>query len=165
MSLRSFHRGLLAARFFGKRLGDWAILSRVRVLNRLLAAPGPAGGLEAIDAMLDEDVVIREPSVAEARLRETLERYQGPRPPSPEELERHLAEDLARRVDDLPEVEDFPLCPEEETPEFTSLQLTLDLRFLRALRRWQGRSDVSLSSLILESLRDRLEPHAGLVNA
>lgn len=42
-------------------------------------------------------------------------------------------EDKRRERRDVPLAEDFPLAPEEETPDFMDLAMTLRLRSLRAL--------------------------------
>jgi hypothetical protein len=45
--------------------------------------------------------------------------------------------DLAGK-EDVPLVEDFPLVPEEETPKFDHLAMTLQLRMVRAMEHWRG---------------------------
>jgi hypothetical protein len=163
--VRSYHRAWLAATFFAPRLGPEVVLSRVRMLNRMVTADDAMPGLEAIDALLDRDVVVKIPptvSRLEARL---AARSPAAGPVSPEEIERICAEELERcRADDLPEVEDFPLYPEEETATFSSLKLTLDIRLLRAMSHWQGRTDVSLVDIIRETV-ERTVAQAGAPTA
>jgi hypothetical protein len=53
-----------------------------------------------------------------------------------------------RRKEDVPLVEDFPLAPEEETPEFNDLSMTLQLRTVRAHEHWMGNTNVTLADVI-----------------
>lgn len=66
-----------------------------------------------------------------------------------EEKERALAAHAAeRRRRDVPLVEDFPLCPEEETPELRDLKMTLQLRSMRAYEHWRGNTHLTLADVI-----------------
>jgi len=47
-------------------------------------------------------------------------------------------ERILKSKEDIPLVEDFPLVPEEETPEYRDLGVTLHLRGVRALEHWQA---------------------------
>jgi hypothetical protein len=67
ITVRSFHRAVLAARFFGRRLGDRVTLVRLRVLNRLLCSPDVSGGVESVDDLLDHDVDMVKTSAAGTR--------------------------------------------------------------------------------------------------
>jgi hypothetical protein len=49
--------------------------------------------------------------------------------------------------DDVPK-EKRPLAPEEETPEFRDLTLTLQLRGIRALEHWNGNTHLTLAAII-----------------
>jgi hypothetical protein len=152
ITVRSYHRAVLAARFFGRRLGDRASLIRLRVLNRLLSAEDLTAGPDAVDDLLDHDVTVVDPRVAAARWGEALARL-GPRGvQSMADLEALAGDLAARAAPDVPMVEDFPLCPEEESPDFAALKLTLDLRFLRAMEHSRGRTEVTLRSLILDAV-------------
>ena len=58
-----------------------------------------------------------------------------------DDAERAARVSLDRRIKnkkDVPMVEDFPLAPEEETPEFRDLAMTLQLRCVRAIEHWKG---------------------------
>jgi hypothetical protein len=52
------------------------------------------------------------------------------------------------RQTDVPLVEDFPLAPEEETPEFFHLTMTLQWRTVRAYEHWQGNTHLTLAEII-----------------
>ncbi len=147
LTVRSVHRAILAARFFSRRLGSGVELVRARVVNRWFDA-GELGSdldLRRLDAHLDRGVVVIDPRVAEGELEDMLSRAR-----TPEELERLCADSLERkRKDDVPEVEDFPLAPQEETPDFRDLEMTLTLRWARAGEHWQGKTDVTLADIIL----------------
>lgn len=152
VTVRSYHRAVLAARFFGRRLGGRVTLSRLRVLNRFLSADDLSAGPDAVDDLLDDDVTVVDPRAAAASWAEALVRLGTRGVGAPADVEA-LADELAARSEsDVPMVEDFPLCPEEESPDFVSLKLALDLRFLRALAHSRGRTDVTLRSLILDAV-------------
>jgi hypothetical protein len=51
--------------------------------------------------------------------------------------------------EDVPMVEDFPLAPEEETPGFRDLTITLRLRGIRALEHWNGNTHLTLAAIIV----------------
>ncbi len=57
--------------------------------------------------------------------------------------------------EDVPMVEDFPLAPEEETPDFRELATTLQLRGVRALERWRGKTHLTLSALIVRMIKEQ----------
>jgi len=59
--------------------------------------------------------------------------------------------------EDVPLVEDFPLHPEEETPEFLHLAATLQLRMIRAVEHWNGNTRLTLARLIVRAF----EPEGG----
>ena len=125
------------------------IARRCRVLNRFCANSDGTG--PELFKLLDQDVTVIDPRVAEERLGRRLA---GAR--TLEEVERRTAADQAERRargDDVPLVEDFPLAPEEETPDFRHLENTLQLRLLRAYAHWNGDTSVTLQSLILELVR------------
>ena len=48
-------------------------------------------------------------------------------------------------------VEDFPLAPEEETPDFQHLANTLQLRFVRAFEHWRGNTHLTLTAIIVRT--------------
>ena len=51
-------------------------------------------------------------------------------------------------------VEDFPLAPEEETPEFRDLAAALQLRLVLAMEHWQGNTDITLAALIVRTVEE-----------
>ena len=66
------------------------------------------------------------------------------------DLERAAAADFQRRIEegeDVPLVEDAPLAPEEETPDFQHLSTLLALRGTRANEHWQGNTHITLHVL------------------
>jgi hypothetical protein len=66
-----------------------------------------------------------------------------------------LAAGLERRLknkEDVPLIEDFPLAPEEETPDFRHLTFTLQLRLIRAMEHWRGNTDLTLTALIMRAV-------------
>jgi hypothetical protein len=118
------------------------------VVNRLFSgAEGQEGGIQELMEILDQNVSVRDPREAEEQMRRELQGVYGP-----EAVARTL-EARHRRImesggDDVPLVEDFPLAPEEETPDFLHLTITLSLRLIRATEHWRGNSDLTLSRLI-----------------
>ncbi len=51
-------------------------------------------------------------------------------------------------------VEDFPLAPEEETPEFQHLATTLQFRFVRAVEHWRGNTHLTLTAIIVRTVEE-----------
>jgi hypothetical protein len=99
---------------------------------------------------LDQNVTAIDPREAEAALGREFKDAR-----TPEDAERVAAERLQRRLDskeDVPPVEDFPLAPEEETPDFNHLMITLQLRLLRAMEHWQGNTDLTLTAIIMRAI-------------
>ena len=77
-----------------------------------------------------------------------------------QDAERVAAEFLERRIrseEDVPIVEDLPLHPEEETPDFRDLATTLQFRFVRAFEHWHGNTHLTLATIITH----RRGTHAG----
>ncbi len=149
LETNSFARALAGARFFAPRFGEKIIARRCRVLNRCCAVSDGTG--PKLLKLLDQNVTVIDPRAAEERLRHQLA---GAR--SMEELERRAAAAQAERRargDDVPLVEDFPLDPGEETPDFRHLETTLQLRLVRAVARWRGDTSMTLESLIHELVR------------
>lgn len=147
LEVRSFERAVAAAKFFGPRLGPRAVARRARVINRWFDAKEATGGPQQIDRHLDEDVTIIEPGEAAAK----MEEYQAGAKSREEKVRafERFHEDRRRERRDVPLVEDFPLVPEEETPDFAHLALTLRLRTLRAYEHWNGNTDLILQDIIL----------------
>ena len=150
LETNSFVRALAGARYFAPLLGEKITARRCRVLNRFCASSDRTAGPQLF-MLLDQNVTVIDPRVAEERLRRQLK---GAR--TTEELERRVAAAQAERQargDDVPMVEDFPLAPEEETPDFRHLENTLQLRLLRAAAHWSGDTSATLESLIHELVR------------
>jgi len=134
LQTNSIPRAIEGARFFGPRLGPKVIAMRCRVVNRCFSAD--EGKPDELTETLDHDVTVIEPREAEAAFRREFE---GVR--TLQDAERAAAEFLERRLrskEDVPLVEDFPLAPGEETPEFRDLTTSLQLRLVRAVEHWRG---------------------------
>jgi len=144
LEVRSFERAIEAARFFGPLFGPEVVLSRLRVLNRLLEAPDNASGLERIDKLLDQNVVTIDPAETEAAIEAAMAKCRS----KEEKLRAYMAYAEERRMVDVPLVEDFPLAPEEETPDFQHLAMTLHLRSLRCFEHWNGNTHLTLADVI-----------------
>jgi hypothetical protein len=74
-----------------------------------------------------------------------------------EDAERAARASLARKLKskkDVPTVEDFPLAPEEETPDFRDLATTLRFRFVRAVEHWKGNTHLTLTAIIVRTLEE-----------
>jgi hypothetical protein len=81
---------------------------------------------------------------AEAELEQAMAGAKTPR-------EKRLAYDAYHerwRKEDIPLVEDFPLAPEEETPDFFHLTMTLQWRLVRAWEHWRGNKHLTLADII-----------------
>ena len=148
ITVRSLHRAVLAARFFGCRLGERVSLVRVRVLNRLLTEEDLHDGVDAVDDLLDGDVTMVDPREAQARWEMALARRGSDGVRSLEDLEGVARELLEDDRPDVPLLEDLPLAPEAETPSYSDLDLLLQLRMQRALAHRLGQTDVTVRSII-----------------
>jgi hypothetical protein len=155
LQTNSLERAIAAARFFAPRLGPEVVAMRCRLVNRCFAAE--EGQPDKLMATLDQDVTVIDPRVAEAAMQRELA---GVR--SIQDWNRAAAKSLERRLarkEDVPMVEDLPLAPEEETPDFKYLANTLRFRFVRAVEHWHGNTDLTLSAIIVraveQSMRDR----------
>ncbi len=152
LETNSIERAIAGARFFAPRLGPDVVAMRCRVVNRCFAAD--EGQLDKLMATLDRDVTVIDPREAEAALRREVK---GVR--SPQNAERAAAEFLEKRLkskEDVPMVEDFPLAPEEETPEFQHLANTLQFRFVRAVEHWRGNTHLTLTAIIVRTVEEGL---------
>jgi hypothetical protein len=72
-----------------------------------------------------------------------------------------LRGDVLRSGQDVPVVEDFPLAPEEETPDFQHLANTLQFRLLRALEHWKGNTHLTLTAIIVRTVNAGLQAGSG----
>jgi hypothetical protein len=152
LQTNSIPRAIEGGRFFGPRLGPEVIAMRCRVINRCFSAD--EGKLDELMKTLDRDVTVIEPREAEAAVRRE---FAGVR--KPQHAERAVAEYVERILkskEDVPLVEDFPLVPEEETPEFGELATTLHLRGVRALEHWQGNTQLTLAAIIVRTVKESM---------
>ncbi|MEW6745106.1 MAG: hypothetical protein AB1486_20315 [Planctomycetota bacterium] len=150
MQTNSIDRAVAAARFFGPRLGPEVVALRCRVVNRCFAAN--EGQPDELMKTLDQDVTVIDPREAEAAFERD---FKGVRTMA--DAGRAATESLQRKLasqKDVPMVEDFPLAPEEETPEFRDLAVTLGLRFVRAVEHWKGNTDLTLTQIIVRTVED-----------
>jgi hypothetical protein len=153
LQTNSVLRAIEAARFFGPRLGPEAVAMRCRIVNRFFAAE--EGQPDDLMKTLDQDVTVVDPRVAEVALERD---FKGVR--TMEDAERVAAERLERRLkcgDDVPLVEDYPLAPEEETPEFRDLAAALQFRALRALEHWNGNTHLTLTAIIVRTVEQSMQ--------
>jgi hypothetical protein len=77
-----------------------------------------------------------------------------------QDAERAAGESLQRRIknqEDIPLVEDLPLAPEEETPDFRNLATGLQLRYIRAVEHWRGNTHLTLTAIIMRTLEQHAE--------
>ncbi len=157
LEINSIQRAIEGAKFFGPRLGPEVVAMRVRVVNRCFAAD--EGPLAELMKTLDRDVGVIDPRETEAALTREIE---GAR--TKEEARRHFEEFCKRKVeskDDVPMVEDFPLAPEEETPDFKHLDTTLKFRFIHAYEHWRGNTHLTLSKIIVSTIEKGFRTRKG----
>ncbi len=153
LELRSFMRAYEAAKFFGPILGSKVVARRMRVINRWFKAEEVAQGLDKLDRLLDAHVVVIDPMKTEAEFEQAMAGAKTPR-------EKRLAFDAyneRRRKQDIPLVEDFPLAPEEETPDFSHLTMTLQWRLVRASEHWRGNTHLTLADIIHRTIEAGIE--------
>jgi hypothetical protein len=104
--------------------------------------------------MLDRDVTVIDPRDGEA---EHARDFLGVRTMA--DFEHAANESLDRRIKskkDVPMIEDFPLAPEEETPEFRDLAMTLQLRVVRAVEHWKGNTHLTLTAIIKRMVEESM---------
>jgi hypothetical protein len=155
LQTNSIERAIAGATFFAPRLGHEVVVMRVRVVNRCFAAD--EGPPDKLMATLDQDVTVIDPREAEAAIRRE---FQGVR--TRQDAERAAVEFLETRTrseEDVPMVEDFPLDPEEETPDFRNLATTLQLRFVRAVEHWRGNTHLTLAAIIRRTVDEHMRAH------
>jgi len=145
----SIDRAVAAVRFFAPRLGSEVVARRCRVINRCFCAD--EGRPDELIKLLDKDVTVVDPRAAEEAFAND---FKGVR--SLQDAERVIEEreqrDIASKKD-VPMVEDFPLAPEEETPDFMHLSINLKLRYARAVEHWKGNADLTLLALIRRTMK------------
>jgi hypothetical protein len=150
LQTNSIPRAIEGARFFGSRLGPRVVAMRCRVVNRYFAAE--EGRVDELMKTLDRDVAIIDPRVTEAAFTQEFKNARTMKNP-----ERAIAEYVKRRLasgEDIPMVEDFPLAPEEETPEFQNLATTLLFRSIRAFEHWRGNTHLTLAAIIVRAVKE-----------
>jgi hypothetical protein len=149
LQTNSIARAIGAAKFFAPHLGSECAAIRCRLVNRLFAAE--EGRLEELMKILDQNVTVIDPREAEAAFGREFKDVR-----TKEDAERVAAGGLERRLkskEDVPSIEDFPLAPEEETPDFRHLMITLQLRLIRAMEHWRGNTDLTLTALIMRAVK------------
>ncbi len=92
---------------------------RCRLVNGCFAAD--EGKLGELMETLDRDVTVVDPREAEAALTSEFASARTPR--DPERAVADYMERVLKSKEDVLLVEDFPLVPEEETPEFRELAI------------------------------------------
>lgn len=146
----SIERAVQGARFFARRLGPKIVAKRCRVINRCFAAE--EGTPDELMSQLDRDVTRIDSRAAEAAMQAD---FQGVS--SMADAERAASESLERRLQsgkDIPLVEDYPLSPEEETPDFSDLATGLQLRLVRAMEHWRGNTHLTLTAIIKRAVEE-----------
>ena len=155
LQTNSIERAIAGARFFAPRLGPEVVAIRSRVVNRCFAADEAPP--DKLMAMLDRDVTVIDPREAEAALRRDFE---GVRTyPDAERVAAEFLERRSRSEEDVPMVEDFPLHPEEETPDFRDLATTLQFRLVRAFEHWLGNTHLTLAAIIRRTVEEHMQAH------
>ena len=147
-------RAIGAAKFFTPRLGTEVVLIRCRIVNRYFSAD--EGTPTELMKTLDHDVSVIDPRQAEAAFVST---YKGVRTmkDAVRAAEAFVRREIASKKD-VPMVEDFPLAPEEETPDFLHLTTALNLRLARAFEHWQGNKHLTLTDVIVRAVE---QAHGG----
>jgi hypothetical protein len=143
-AVRSADRAIEVAKFFKAILGANVSLVRARVVNRWFEASEAVAGPEPLDKLLDANVTRVDPKDAE----EAFERAMAGTRTLEEKQRAMEAWAAERRRRDVPLVEDFPLHPEEETPDLRDLTMTLQLRGMRAFEHWRGNTHLTLADII-----------------
>jgi hypothetical protein len=146
----SIERAIGAARFFAPHFGPQVVARRCRLVNRCFTAD--EGHPDKLMKSLDQDVTVIDPSLAEAAF---SREFKGMR--TMQDAERAAAASVERRLadkDDIPMVEDFPLAPEEETPDFRHLATALGFRFVRAVEHWRGNTHLTLAAIIVRTVEE-----------
>lgn len=153
IEVRSVLRAIAAAKFFGPILGPKVVARRARIVNRYFDGSELTGNVAELDKHLDQNVTVVDPRIAEAKLNEYLAGAKTAEQ-SKRAYERYYEERRQERRD-VPLVEDFPLAPCEETPDFKHLTITLELRMFRAHEHWNG-NPVILRDIIARLFKDDL---------
>ena len=150
LETNSIERAIAAARFFAPHLGPEVVATRFRVVNRFFFAD--EGQPSELMATLDRDVTVIDPRETEAAF---VRHFQGVRP---QDMKGAVVDyvEKAKAERDVPLVEDFPLAPEEETPNFLHLANTLQFRFMRAFEHWRGNTHLTISAIITRTVEQHM---------
>lgn len=147
MRFRAPDRAISAALFFPPRFRRYAVLDRVRILNRLVTAQEAEAGADSLDRLLDRNVTVVDPVDRIRRLNALLEQ-----PATQAEriaiYERYMLDERRR---DVPEVEDYPVSWDGEDGEQIHTANSLRLRMVRAVERWLGKP-TTISGIIQRTL-------------
>ena len=144
LQTNSVLRAIGGARFFSACLGPQVVATRVRIVNRLFSTD--EGATDELMKNLDRDVTVVDPRAAEE---EYARDFEGARTQADlERIARMRFDHSIAAKKDVPLVEDFPLAPEEETPDFRDLTTTLQLRAMRAIEHWRGNTHLTLTAII-----------------
>ncbi len=157
LQTNSIERAVQAARFFAPHLGSRVVATRCRVVNRCFAAD--EGAPDELMKNLDRSVTVIDPRDAEAEMEEDFKGVH-----SMADAERAAAKRMEKKLKegkDVPLVEDFPLAPEEETPDFQHLAMTLNLRFVRAFEHWRGNTHLTLTAIIMRTVQEQMRAQGG----
>ena len=156
LQANSIDRAIAGARFFAPRLGPEVVALRYRLVNRFFAAH--EGHPDKLMATLDQDVSVIDPRVVELALSRQLAGVRSMQ--DAERATASLAQRLMRK-EDVPMVEDFPLAPEEETPDFKHLATGLQFRLARAFEHWRGNTHLTLAAIIVRSVEQAMQARGG----
>lgn len=150
LETNSIERAIAGARLFAPHFGPEVVATRLRVVNRFFFAD--EGQPSELMTTLDRDVTVIDP-------RETEEAFRNHfRDVRLEDRKRALIEyvEKAKAERDVPLVEDFPLAPEEETPDFLHLANTLQFRFMRAFEHWRGNTHLTIGAIITRAVEQHM---------
>ena len=134
LAVRSGERAIEAAKFFAPMFGEKVVLQRMRVINRYFEASESEAGLDRLDKLLDANVVRIDPQDAEDAIKAAVA---GARTQEEKQRAAFACVEKLRKTD-IPLVEDLPLHPDEETPDFRDLTMTIRFRSIRAFHHWKG---------------------------
>ncbi len=157
LQTNSIERAVAAARFFAPHLGPRVVAMRCRVVNRCFAAD--EGAPDELIKTLDREVTVIDPRAAEVEWEEDVKDVS-----SMEDYERASAKRLEKKLEsgkDVPLVEDYPLAPEEETPDFQHLSMGLSFRLMRAVEHWRGNTHLTLTAIIVRAVEEGMRGQGG----
>ncbi len=156
LETNSIERAIHGAKFFSQKLGPRTTAIRCRVVNRCFAAD--EGSQEKLLAVLDQNVTVIDPRETEAALERALKNVKPGRD-ADRAFDEFFKQRVESRKDDVPMVEDFPLAPEEETPDFMHLTYALHFRLVRAVEHWNGNTHQTLAAIIQRTVEEGLSAH------